>query len=114
MQSIQCPIFRLLGCISTRISASPRFPPPFSPPNFTCLTIDEVCKLLSQSPDTKCHIDPIPTSLLKQCSHNLNPTITSIINLFIYTGIFPDQFKNSSVHPHLNKSNLDLDDFGNY
>jgi len=38
-----------------RISTSPHFPPPFTPPNFssfTCVTTDEVSKLLSQSPDT--------------------------------------------------------------
>jgi len=30
------------------------------------------------------------------------------------TGIFPDQLKNCSVHPHLKKSNLDRDDLGSY
>jgi len=30
------------------------------------------------------------------------------------TGIFPHQFKNCYVHPHLKKSNLDKDDLGNY
>jgi len=51
---------------------------------------------------------------LKQCSHILLPTITKIINLSLSTGIFPDQFKNCSVHPHLKKSNIDKDDLGNY
>jgi len=40
--------------------------------------------------------------------------ITNIINLSLSTGIFPDQFKNCSVHPHRKKSNLDKDDLGNY
>jgi len=42
-------------------------PPPFTLPNFssvTCVTTDGVSKLLSQSPDTNCDLDPIPTSLL--------------------------------------------------
>jgi len=55
-----------------RISTSHHFPPPFTPPNFssfTCVTTDEVSKLPSQSPDTNCDLDHIPTSLLKQCSH---------------------------------------------
>jgi len=34
--------------------------------------------------------------------------------LILSTGIFPDQFKNCSVHPHLKKSNLDKDDLGIY
>jgi len=94
-----------------RISTSPDFPPPFTPPNFsffTCVITDEVSKLLSQSPDTNCDLDPIPTSLLKQCSHIL--TFTNISNLSLSTCIFPDQFKNWSVHPHLKISNLSKDD----
>jgi len=47
-------------------------------------------------------------------SYILLPTITNIINLSLSTGIFPDQFKNVSVHPHLTKSNLDKDDLANY
>ena len=78
------------------------------------MTADEVCKLLSQSPDTNSDLDPIPTSLLKQCSHILLLTITSIINLSFSTGVFPDQFKNCSVHPLLKKSNLDKDNLSNY
>jgi len=35
-------------------------------------------------------------------SYPVLPTVTNIINLFLSTGIFPDQFKNCSVHPHLN------------
>jgi len=100
-----------------RISISPHFPPPFTPPNFssfTCVTTNEVSKLFSQSPDTNCDLDHIPASLQKQCSHILLPTITKIINLSLSTGIFPDQFKNCSVHPHLKKSYLDKDDLCNY
>jgi len=94
-----------------RISTSPHFLPPFTPPNFSSFTcvnlplyqfiIHEVSKLLSQSPGTNCDFYPIPTSLLRQCSHILLPTITNIINLSLSTGIFPDQFENCSVHPHI-------------
>jgi len=70
-------------------------------------------KLLSQSPDTNCDLDLIPKSLLTG-NNILFPTITNIINLSISTGIFHDQFKNCSAHPHLKKSNLDKDDLGNY
>jgi hypothetical protein len=96
---------------------SPHLPPPVAPSkysSFTPVTIDEVSNLLSQSPDTNCDSDPIPTSLLKQCSSVLLPTITQIINLSLSTGIFPHQFKGSSVHPHLKKSNLDKENLTNY
>ena len=59
-------------------------------------------------------MDPIPTSLLKQCSHVQLPTITNLLNLAISTGVFPDQFKSCSVHPHLKKANLDKEDLSNY
>jgi len=81
-----------------RISAYPHFPPPFTPSNFstfTCVTTDVTCvtksKLISPSPDTNCDLDPIPTSLLKQWSHILLPTITNIINLSLFNRIFTDQ-----------------------
>jgi len=44
---------------------------------------------MSLNSDTNCDLDPIPTSLLKQCSHFLLPIITNIINLSLFAGIFP-------------------------
>jgi len=90
----------LINCIY----ASPHSPHPITPPNFssfTCVITDEVSKLLSQSPDTNCDLDPISTYLLQQCSHILLHTIINIINLSLSIGIFPDEFNNCSVHPHL-------------
>jgi len=75
---------------------------------------DEVPQLLSQSPDIHCEIYPMPT-FFKHCSHILLPTTTNILNLSLSTGIFPDQFKNCTVHPYLKKKyNLGKDDYGNY
>ena len=63
---------------------SPHSPTPayYTPPifsSFTSVTVDEVSKLLSQSPDTNCDLDPIPPSLeslLKQCSSVLLLSLT--------------------------------------
>jgi hypothetical protein len=79
---------------------SPHIDPPHHPSNlsyFHPVTIDEVSKLLSQSPATDCDLDPIQTTLLKQCASVLLPTITNIINLSLSSGTFPDQLKGSSV-----------------
>jgi len=103
--------------LTNRISASPHIPPPFTQTifsSFPCFPTDKVSKLLSQSPDTICDLDPISTPLMKQCSHILLPTTANMINMSIFSGISTDQFKNCSVHPHLKKSNLDKDDLGKY
>ena len=96
---------------------SPHIDPPSNPvnlSNFQPVTLDEISKLLSQSPATDSDLDPIPTSLLKQCACVLLPTITNIINLSLSSGTFPDQFKSCSVHPLLKKPNLDKEILGNY
>ena len=103
--------------LSGTTTSSPHLPPVSKPPDlsfFHPATIAEVSTLLSSSPDTSCDLDPIPTSLLKQCKSVLLPTITNIINLSLSTGVFPDQFKNCSVHPLLKKSNLDKENLSNY
>jgi len=69
---------------------------------------------VSQSPDANYDLDPIPTARLQQCSHILHTFITNIIKLPISTGIFRDQLMSCSVHPRLNKSNLDKDDLSSY
>ena len=58
--------------------------------------------------------DPIPSSLLKQFASVHLPTITRIINLFLSTSTFPDQFKSGSVHPYLKKSILYKENLTNY
>jgi hypothetical protein len=96
---------------------SPHSDPPSHPvilSDFQPVTHDEVSKLVSQSPATDCDLDPIPTSLLKQCASVLLPTITNIINLSLSFEIFPDQFRSCSVHPLLKKPNLNREDLGNY
>jgi len=50
---------------------------------------------------------------LKQC-YPLLPNITNIIKMTLSTGIFPDEFKNCYVYPHIKKSNLHKYDLGNY
>src|SRR6218665_3811598 len=62
----------------------------------------------------QCDLDPIPTSLLKECAALLVPTITEIINLFLSTGTFPMQLKDSAVKPLLKKPSLDQELLSNY
>ena len=75
---------------------------------FKCLSQKDVKSLITQSPSKSCTSDPIPTGLLKQCLDELLPTITSLVNESLNTGVFPSQYKIASVTPILKKPNLDL------
>ena len=96
---------------------SPHITPHHSPTiinHFDTVTHEEIYKLISDSSDTFCDLDPIPISLLKYCAQVLVPTITKIINLSLSTGICPDHLKSSLVLPHLKKANLDKEEHGKY
>jgi len=109
-----------MSLLINHTSAYPHFTPPFTPPyfisfKFTCATTDEYSKILSQSPDTNCDLEPnqFPTTLLKQCSHILLHTIT---NKSIYQSLLAFFLINSkAVHILTSKkSHLDKDDLSNY
>jgi Reverse transcriptase (RNA-dependent DNA polymerase) len=56
-------------------------------------------KLISESPDTHCGLDPSYSYYsAKKCTCALLPTITTIINLSLASGVLSDEFKSSSVH----------------
>ena len=97
---------------------SPHDPTPASQPgkllSFEPVTVEEIEKLLSHSPDKQCDLDPLPTFLLKKCSQVLSPTIATIINLSMSTGTFPDSFKHSILTPLLKKPTLDKENLSNY
>jgi hypothetical protein len=64
----------------------PHIPPRFDV--FRPATFAEVSKLISESSDTHCDLDPILSTLLKKCTSALLPTITTIINLSLASGVF--------------------------
>jgi hypothetical protein len=85
-QNVSTPQHKLL------VAPLPHIDPLSYPANLSnCqpVTLDEVYKLLSQSPATNCYLDPIPTSFLKQWVPVLLPAITSIINFSLSSGISP-------------------------
>ena len=50
-----------------------------------------------------CVLDPIPASLLFECSDQLVPLLTAIVNQSLTTGIFPSCVKSAVVKPLLEK-----------
>jgi hypothetical protein len=74
-----------------------------------------VSKLISESPGTHCDLDPgYSYYSAKKCTCALLPTITTIINLSHASGVLPDEFKSSSVHLLLKKSNSDKNELSKY
>ena len=74
--------------------------PPSRPPllhSFTPATLLEIYNLLSQSSDSYCDLDPVPTTVLKNISNAISSTILSIVNLSITTGTYPSTLKSSII-----------------
>ena len=72
--------------------------------NPTCVTADEVQRLVLWAPCKSSDFDPIPTSevprLVKDCIDILITPITSIINLSLTEGSFLSHFKSDMVFPY--------------
>ena len=59
-------------------------------------------------------LDPIPTSLTKQCLSDLVSLVTVIVNVSLSAGIVPQQFKQALVTPLLKKPGLDSSNMKNF
>ena len=82
--------------------------------NFQSYTQPDVSKLIMNSTNTSCMLDPIPTWLLKENLTQLLPLITDIINISLSTGRFPLGAHSAIVRPLLKKPNLDQNELSNY
>ena len=67
--------------------------------SFTPVSEEELLKILKSSPSKSCDLDPIPTSLVKECADILTTPITKIVNYSITEGSFPNCFKMAYVTP---------------
>ena len=82
--------------------------------SFSPTTEDEVRNLVLSLPSKSCALDPIPTTLLKQCLGSLLPVLVSVINKSLLHGHVPTSLKFALVKPLLKKPTLDKDELGNY
>ena len=73
--------------------------------NRTCVTAEDVRRLVLLAPCKSSYIDPIPTSLAKDCIDILiTLRVTSIVNLSLTEGSFPSHFKSALVCPSIEES----------
>ena len=82
--------------------------------DFTPTTEEEISKTICAAKNSSCHLDPIPTNLLKECVDSLLPVICQLINLSLTSGIVPSCLKHAVVRPLLKKKYLDHETFKNY
>ena len=85
---------------------------PFS--SFESVSVSEIVSLIKACPSKSSLRDPIPTPLLKNYADFLAVPITSIVNLSISRGVFPDEMKIAYVTPILKKPSLCPEDLNNY
>ena len=77
--------------------------------SFRLATHDDIRQLVSKAPTKSCELDSIPTWLLKQCGDGIIPSMTSVINMSLESGVVPGCFKKVLVRPLLKKPSLDAD-----
>lgn len=81
---------------------------------FTLFTTKEMGQIIKDLPSKTCELDPIPTTLLKDCLDVLIRPITDIINMSIESGTVPTSFKQAIVRPLIKKDGLDKNCLNNY
>ena len=82
--------------------------------NFDVVSQEHVRKIISISPSKSCALDPIPTTLLKQCQDQLVPVLTLIVNASLECADFPPELKKAFVTPLIKKAILDCEILKNY
>ena len=78
------------------------------------MSAGDISSLIKECPSKSSSRDPIPTSLLKKFADVLVIPITSIGNLSLSSGVFPEEMKLFFVTCLLKKPNMCVDDPNNY
>ena len=76
------------------------------------MKIDDIRKLAATLFPKSCVLDPLPSSIIKQCTDQLLPTITNIVNL--RDGCMPTCLKSAVLSPLLKKPDADFLQFKNF
>jgi hypothetical protein len=81
---------------------------------FSEVSIEDVRKILLQSPPKTCALDPLPTSVLREVVDVLLPFIWTMCNASLQEGCLPNSQKAAIITPILKKPNADPDELKNY
>ena len=75
---------------------------------FQPVTTDYVAKLLAKAANKMCHLDPIPTNIIKAISGSILTLLRDIINMSLTAATFILDLKQTLLKPLLNKADLSL------
>ena len=81
---------------------------------FTEMKIDDIRKLAATLFSKSCVLYPLPSSIIKQCTDLLLPTITNIVNLSLRDGCMPTCLKSAVLSPLLKKPDAEFLQFKNF
>lgn len=81
---------------------------------FQNISPDHIRKVIMESRSKYCLLDPLPTSLVKDCIPALLPIVTNIVNMSLSKGEFPNTFKDALVMPIIKKNSLNREELNNY
>ena len=78
------------------------------------VTCEEVLKFIQETNNKCCHLDPIPTTLLKSIVDCILPSLTRMVNASIRSSTFPTEWKTATVTPLIKKPDSDPEDMKNF
>ena len=76
--------------------------------SFSALSIEEVSKIVRESSNASCRLDPVPTWLSKSCLDLLAPPIAEMVNLSLLNGHVPENWRTAVVFLLLKKPDLNI------
>ena len=83
---------------------------------FTEMKLEDIRELAATLLSNSCVLDPLPSSIIKQCTDLLLllPTITNIVNIYLREGCMPMCLKSAVLSPLLKEPNADFLQFKNF
>ena len=102
IDSAKCVTDEVLTMSSTKFST------------LTEMKLDGIRELAAKVLSKSCVLDPLPSSIIKQCTDLLLPTITNIVNLSLHEGCMPTCLKSAVLSPLLKKPDADFLQFKNF
>ena len=78
------------------------------------MELDDIRKLAATLFSKSRVLDPLPSSIFKQCTDLLLPTISNIVNLSLREGCMPTCLKSAVLSPLLKKPDADFLQFKNF